>query len=223
MAKSKDKQEQMADKVKEAYENDTTSAAGDVNSADTDTPAPEGGESSQKEVTIDIDPNDSKKLMEELERVTQELEEEKQKSGDMQAKYLRSVADMENYRKRALKDREDSSKRAVIGVVEDLLPIVDNFKLGMDAAEKQAESKEVVMGFKMVYDQILELLKNHGVEEISPDGQEFDPQFHECVSHLPHEEIDENHVIQTIRSGYRLKDRLIRAATVVVSSGKGES
>ncbi|MCG8527715.1 MAG: nucleotide exchange factor GrpE [Opitutales bacterium] len=222
MAKSKKEQEQMASKVKETYEADSSTVSDEEKAVDVEQEASESGEKAE-EVVIDIDPSDSKKLMEALSETTVALEEEKQKSAELQAKFVRSVADLENYRKRAVKDREDLSRRAVIRVIEDLLPIVDNFKLGMEAADNQPEAKDVVAGFKMVYDQILEMFKTHGVEEIHPDGEAFDPQFHECVSHLPHEEIEENLVIQTIRCGYRLHDRLIRAATVVVSSGKAES
>jgi molecular chaperone GrpE len=92
-------------------------------------------------------------------------------------------------------------------------------KLGLQAAENHPEAKDVTYGFKMVDDQLKKSLSEQGLEELLPDGETFDPNLHECVSHQPSDEIKEDHVIQTVRAGYRLNDRLIRAATVIVSSG----
>ena len=206
----------MAKKVKDAYETEEASANGDVEvaSAESDE-STEASESAREAEFSDINA-----LIAELDKVSQELEEQRQKSNEMQARYLRAIADLENYRKRALKEKEELSKLVVSNFVEDLLPVIDNFKLGMAAANASPEAKVVADGLGMVLTQFLDVLKNKGIEEVVPNGQEFDPQVHECVSHLPHDEVAENYVIETIRTGYKMKDRLIRAATVVVSSGK---
>lgn len=148
-----------------------------------------------------------------------ELEKAKAEAADMKTRYLRAVADMENYRKRMAREKQDIIRGAAANVVESLLPVLDNMKLGLQAAENHPEAKDVTYGFKMVDDQLKKSLSEQGLEELLPDGETFDPNLHECVSHQPSEEVKEDQVIQTIRAGYRLNDRLIRAATVIVSSG----
>jgi len=219
-------QDNMAKKVKDAYEQDSSEENQETSAAVNNMPSAEetGSQSEMGSAGMsDLPFEDLGSLIDELNKVTVALEEEQLKVGEMQSRYLRAVADMENYRKRALKEKEELGKLAVANFVEDLLPVLDNFRLGMQAADSHPEAKVVSDGFKMVLDQFLDVLKSKGIEEIAPNGKEFDPQFEECVSHLPHPEVPENHVIQTIRSGYRINERLIRAATVVVSSGPTKS
>lgn len=147
------------------------------------------------------------------------LEKAEQEAAEMKSRYLRSVADMENYRKRIAREKQDIIRSAAARVVESLLPVLDNMKLGLQAAENHPEAKDVTIGFKMVDDQLKRSLAEQGLEELLPDGETFDPNFHECISHQPSEDVAEDKVIQTIRAGYRLNDRLIRAASVIVSSG----
>ena len=212
----------MAKKVKDAYETEDASEGKEVEvaSAETDEVADQLGNKAESSGAVET--GDMNSLIAELDRVSQELGEEQQKSNEMQTRYLRAIADLENYRKRTLKEKEELSKLVTSNFVEDLLPVIDNFKLGMLAANASPDAKVVADGLGMVLTQLLEVLRNKGIEEIPSDGQEFDPQFHECVSHLAHNEVPENYIIETIRSGYKMRDRLIRAATVVVSSGKGQ-
>ena len=92
-------------------------------------------------------------------------------------------------------------------------------KLGLQAAENHPEAKDVTVGFKMVDEQLKKSLSEQGLEELVPDGEAFDPNLHECIGQQTSDEIKEDHVLQTVRAGYRLNDRLIRAANVIVSSG----
>ncbi len=158
-------------------------------------------------------------LLEKYEALSVSLEEEKKKAEDFQTKYLRAVADLENFRKRAVREKEELYRLALGNFAEEFFPVIDNFKLGMASAENHPEAKVVSEGFKMVYGQMLDVFKNHKIEEIDPAGQDFDPQFHESVAHEPHESIEENKVVQTVRVGYKINDRLLRAAAVTVSSG----
>lgn len=148
-----------------------------------------------------------------------ELEQAQAEAFDMKARYLRSVADLENYRKRMAREKSELLRSAAAGVVESLLPVLDNLKLGLQAAENHPEAKDVTEGFRMVDEQLKKTLAEQGLEEIIPDGSTFDPNLHECIAQQPSEDVPEDHVIQTIRAGYRLNDRLIRAANVIVSSG----
>lgn len=148
-----------------------------------------------------------------------ELEKAQQEAAEMKARYLRSVADLENYRKRITREKQEIIRSAAANVVESLLPVLDNMKLGLQAAENHPEAKDVTIGFKMVDDQLKRSLSDQGLEELIPDGEVFDPNLHECIAHQPSEDVKEDHVIQTVRAGYRLNERLIRAANVIVSSG----
>lgn len=148
-----------------------------------------------------------------------ELERAHAEASEMKIRYLRAVADMENFRKRMAREKQDLIRGATASVVESLLPVLDNMKLGLQAAENHPEAKDVAAGFKMVDDQLKRSLFEQGLEELIPDGEIFDPNEHECIAHQPSEEIKEDHVIQTVRPGYRLNERLIRAANVIVSSG----
>ena len=148
-----------------------------------------------------------------------ELEKAQNEAAEMKARYLRAVADLENYRKRIAREKQDIIRSAAANVVESLLPVLDNMKLGLQAAENHPEAKDVTFGFKMVDDQLKKSLAEQGLQELIPDGESFDPNHHECIAHQPSEEVAEDHIIQTVRAGYRLNDRLIRAANVIVSSG----
>jgi molecular chaperone GrpE len=148
-----------------------------------------------------------------------ELEQAKNDAAEMKVRYLRAVADLENYRKRITREKQEIIRSAAANVVESLLPVLDNMKLGLQAAENHPEAKDVTYGFKMVDDQLKTSLSEQGLEELLPDGEPFDPNLHECIAHQPSNDVKEDFIIQTVRSGYRLNDRLIRAANVIVSSG----
>lgn len=156
---------------------------------------------------------------ESAEPALSELEKAQNEAAEMKTRYLRAVADLENYRKRIAREKQDIIRNAAANVVESLLPVLDNMKLGLQAAENHPEAKDVTFGFKMVDDQLKKSLSEQGLEELIPDGASFDPNLHECIAHQPSGEVAEDHIIQTVRAGYRLNDRLIRAANVIVSSG----
>ena len=151
------------------------------------------------------------------------LEKAKKEAEEMKSRWLRSVADMENYRKRIAREKQDIIRNAAARVIESLLPVLDNMKLGLQAAENHPEAKDVTIGFKMVDEQLKRSLQEQGLEELVPDGETFDPNHHECISHQVSEEVEEGKIIQTVRAGYRLNERLIRAANVIVSSGPEKS
>lgn len=151
------------------------------------------------------------------------LEKAEKEAAEMKARWLRSVADLENYRKRIAREKQEIIRSAAANVIESLLPVLDNMKLGMQAAENHPEAKDVVVGFKMVDDQFKRVLQEQGLEEIAPDGETFDPNLHECISQQLSETVEEGKVILTVRSGYRLNEKLIRAANVIVSSGPEQS
>jgi molecular chaperone GrpE len=134
--------------------------------------------------------------------------------------YLRAMADLDNFRRRAIRDKEDVLRLATAALMEDLVPALDNLRLGLQSAlQAHPEAKAVIDGFKLVSDQLRTVLAEHGLQEIDPVGQPFDAKFHEAVAQQPSNEVPEGHVLQLLRPGYLLNERLLRAATVTVSSG----
>ncbi|PXA05513.1 nucleotide exchange factor GrpE [Coraliomargarita sinensis] len=186
---------------------------------DKETKETEEFEETSAAAEVEVEPEAAAEEASAAEPELSELEKAQAEAAEMKARYLRSVADLENYRKRMGREKQDIIRSAAAGVIEELLPVLDTMKLGLQAAENHPEAKDVTIGFKMVDDQLKKTLAEQGLEELIPDGERFDPNLHECVAHQPSDEVEEDHVIETARAGYRLNDRLIRAANVIVSSG----
>ena len=132
---------------------------------------------------------------------------------------LRSQADFENYRKRSIREREEAVRFANFSFVEKLVPILDSFELGLAAARSNEAAAPIVSGMEMVGRQLVEVLNQFGVEGVEATGRPFDPNVHEAVAQEPSSEVPEGSVVRQLRKGYKLKDRLVRAALVVVSGG----
>ncbi|MGZ5020567.1 MAG: nucleotide exchange factor GrpE [Chthoniobacterales bacterium] len=132
---------------------------------------------------------------------------------------LRSQADFDNYKKRAAREKDEAIKYANSSLLERLLAIIDNFELGLSAARGEGEKSPIYSGMNMVLKQLTDFLADNGLQPIDAEGQKFDPNLHEAIAHEPSAEIPENTVIRQTRRGYRLKDRLLRPSSVVVSSG----
>ena len=167
------------------------------------------------------EPEDSQKDSE--DRVQARLEEAYGKRDELQNKYLRAVAELDNLRKRAARDREEISTRIKANLIGDLLPTMDAFRLGMEDARKREEAKGVVDGFAMVLTQFESVLGENGLSLIDPCGEPFDPNLHEAVARENSEDVDEGLVLSTVRVGYKLGERLLRPAAVVISEGVAES
>lgn len=132
---------------------------------------------------------------------------------------LRSQADFENFRKRAAREKEDAVKFANTAFLERLIPIFDNFELGLNAARAGAENSPILMGMDMVAKQLNDFLLGSGVEPVNGEGQTFDPNLHEAVAQEESATVAEGSVVRQLRRGYKLRERLLRPATVVVSKG----
>jgi molecular chaperone GrpE len=131
---------------------------------------------------------------------------------------LRSQADFENYKKRAAREKEDAVKYANSSLLQRLVSILDNFELGLAAAKTESEHSPIYSGMVLVQKQLNDLLEENGLQAIEAEGKKFDPNLHEAIAHEPSESPEET-VIRQARRGYRFKDRLLRPARVVVSSG----
>ena len=130
---------------------------------------------------------------------------------------LRARADLDNYRKRVAREKEDAIRYANNSLLESLLPILDNFELGLEAAKNTPEATGIVQGLQMVRKQLEDFLREHGVEIVTAEGNPFDPNLHEAVSQQESADLPEGQVLQQLRKGYKLRDRLLRPASVIVS------
>ncbi|MGH7944097.1 MAG: nucleotide exchange factor GrpE [Opitutaceae bacterium] len=135
-------------------------------------------------------------------------------------KFVRTAADLENFRRRTVREKDELRTTATGRVLEDIFPVLDTLALAINAARQpNAEVKSLVGGVEMVLGQLRTALANHGLKEINPIGQPFDPHQHEAISHQPSKDVKEEHVTEVVRTGYTLNGRLLRPASVVVSSG----
>jgi len=134
---------------------------------------------------------------------------------------LRMHAEMENLRKRMVRDLEKSRRRALENFMSDLLPVRDSLERGLEAAEESASVESLKEGKALTMKLLAKAMQDHGLEEIDPLGEPFNPELHEAISMLPSKEYAENAVMDVIQRGYRLNERLIRPARVVVSRGPG--
>ena len=132
---------------------------------------------------------------------------------------LRARAELDNFRKRSLREKEDAIRFANNGLLEKLLPVLDNFELGLDAAKTAPDAASVLLGMSMVQKQLQEFIRSQGLEEVKTEGEIFDPKKHDAVAQEFSADISEGQVIRQVRKGYNLKDRLIRASSVIVSKG----
>ena len=135
---------------------------------------------------------------------------------------LRSQADFENYKKRSAREKEEAIKYANSSLLERLVSIIDNFELGMAAAKEQGEQSPIYSGMVLVRKQLNDLLAENGLQPIEAEDKKFDPNVHEAIAHEPSDQVPEGIVLRQTRRGYRFKDRLLRPAKVVVSSGPGK-
>ena len=135
-------------------------------------------------------------------------------------RYLRAVADLENFRRRTVREKDELRQFAASGVLEDLLPVVDNLTLAIGAARQpNADLKNLSGGVEMVLSQLKTALASHGLKEINPAGQAFDANLHESISAQPSADVPEGNVANVVRPGFSLNGRLLRPASVILSSG----
>jgi molecular chaperone GrpE len=133
----------------------------------------------------------------------------------------RSQAELDNFRKRAAREAQDTRSYANAEILRALFPILDNFEMGLDAARNESEKSMVFMGMSMVHRQMADFLRDHGVQEIEALGLPFDPNLHDAITQEQTADKPEGTVLRVTRRGYKLRDRLLRPASVIVSALPG--
>lgn len=187
-----------------------TTAAPDATSGEESAAATDSGEQTEespKELEEELDPWEAL-----------ELEVAKWKD-----QAIRSAAELDNFRKRMTREKLDAVRYGNQSLLEELLPVLDNFDMGMQAAAQEKGSM-LYMGMDMVQKQLNDFLSSQNVDEIPAEtGGEFDPNIHEALSQEPSEDVEEGKIIRVVRKGYRIGDRLLRPSNVTVSVGISET
>ena len=149
----------------------------------------------------------------------EQLKERAAKADEFYDQYLRAAAALENYRKRAAKEKQDAIKYATESLLKKLIPVLDNLDMALAAANQQqgASVQSLQTGVNMIHQQLRGALAETGLEEIDALNKPFDPNLHEAVSQQETAEVPEGQVVQQLRKGFKLRDRLLRPATVVVA------
>ena len=152
-----------------------------------------------------------------IQELEVEIEKLKAEKAELNDRFLRLYSEFDNYKKRANKEKLDILSTASEKVIVNLLPVIDDFERAIAANEKVEDVKAIKDGFVLIYNKLIQLLKRFDVEEIQAKGEVFDTDFHEAVTHFPTEkEEDKGKVIDVTEKGYKLKDKVIRYAKVVV-------
>jgi molecular chaperone GrpE len=192
----------------------------------------EGWESLSEEAeagSLAPNPELEEAMREAMEAVEAREEERRQPAGEGEAaelhdRLLRLRADFDNFRKRTLKEKEEAFRYGHQNIVKDLLPTVDNLERAIEHARgsQTGDLEGLLQGVELVLRELLGVLEQYGLAAIEAEGQTFDPAVHEAMTQQLHESAPANTVMQVFQKGYRLRDRLLRPARVVVSGGPGE-
>jgi molecular chaperone GrpE len=149
----------------------------------------------------------------------EELKSRAAKADENWDRLLRTTADFDNFKKRAAREKQDAIRFANESLIQKLVPVLDNFDAALAAVQNTTteSAQSLQAGVSMIYQQFKNVLAESGLEEIDANGKPFDPNFHEAVSQKETTEAPEGQVVQQLRKGYKLRERLIRPATVIVA------
>ncbi len=144
----------------------------------------------------------------------------KQQLADANDRFVRLMAEFENFRRRNAKEQLELIETANGKLLEKLSEVQDNFERAFAAENKAKDLEAFEKGMQMIYNQFAKVLTDAGLEQIDPTGKEFDPNLHEALMQQPSEKIPEGHVVTVFQKGYKLKNKILKTAKVIVSSGK---
>ena len=170
-----------------------------------------------------VDAAETPPSAEEFNRMKEELDDVKAKNAEYEERsdrMLRTIADYENSKKRAEREKAEFFKYAVEGVIKDMILVVDNIERGIESAQESKDFDSLHEGIQLIHKQLGELLDKRDVTVIQAQGEPFDPNLHEAVMHIESEDVEENAVIEEFQRGYLLHDRVLRPSIVSVSRGK---
>jgi|SRR5580765_7249081 len=149
----------------------------------------------------------------------EDLKDRAAKADEHWERLLRATADFENFKKRAARERQDATRFANESLMQKIVPVLDNFEMALGAAQNSPANgvQSLQAGITMIQQQLKTALADAGLEEVDASGKPFDPNLHEAVSQQETADAPEGSVVQQLRKGYKLRDRLLRPATVIVA------
>jgi molecular chaperone GrpE len=165
-------------------------------------------------------PTETAEQSEPADGVPAELEAWRREAEEQRERYLRAVAELDNFRKRSAREIEAARKFGAERLAQAILPVRDSIEAGLAAAERAGQTA-LLEGQRATLRLLDEAFDSAGIREINPVGQPFDPNKHEALSLVPARDVPRDTVIEVVQKGYELNDRLLRAAKVLVSSGAG--
>ena len=179
-----------------------------------------------------IENNESVETEEELKNnednkeneLNKKIEELENQNADLKDKYIRAMAEMENIRKRAAKEKIDTIKRANKDLLLSLLNFMDNFERAIKAGENNSDiqNSEYYKGIELIHKQFIDFIHDNGVEEIECLGGEFDPNLHEALTMVEIPDCEHEKIVEVYAKGYKLNDELLRTAKVIVGKPKAK-
>ena len=151
------------------------------------------------------------------EKLQKELDEANEKILTLEDKYLRQVAEFDNYRKRTIKEKAELIKNGGERAIESILPVLDDFERAIQNMSKEENATEMLTGIEVIYNKFIGILKQNGLEKIETEGKNFDTDFHEAIAMIPTpDESMKGKVLDCVQTGYTLNDKVIRHAKVAV-------
>ena len=153
----------------------------------------------------------------EEQKLQKQLDEANEKIATLEDKYLRQVAEFDNYRKRTLKEKAELIKNGGERAIESILPVLDDFERALANMAKDDNAQEILTGVELIYNKFMGILKQNGLQKIETEGQEFNTDFHEAIAMVPTpDETLKGKVLDCVQTGYMLNDKVIRHAKVAV-------
>jgi molecular chaperone GrpE len=175
-------------------------------------------ENGDRRETEELEPQASSAVIEDLDALRSRLSALEEERDSYLALLQRTQADFDNYQKRIQRDLAQERRYACAPLVREELPVLDNLQRALAAARQAGEEGPLVQGVTMVQSQLAEILRRFGIVPINPQGQPFDPMQHESVLEEPRSDVDPGTVVRVLETGYRLHDRMLRPARVVVAA-----
>ena len=178
--------------------------------------SPQPAEGEEKLSTLEQE-NKDESSPSELEKLRQDLTAKELEAKNNYDLFLRQSADLENFKKRVAREKEEAFKYGNEALVKDLLPMLDNLERALEHAELEGDGKPLLEGIELVLKGFLEILEKHGVTQISAKGETFNPQKHEAFAQVESKDHEPNTVVQELHKGYFMRDRLLRPSLVSVA------
>ncbi|MCZ8518695.1 MULTISPECIES: nucleotide exchange factor GrpE [Paenibacillus] len=176
------------------------------------------GDAAEQEANATYESGETEAAEAGQDAVNLEIEGLKKQLEEQQGRALRAQADFDNFRRRTQKEKEDFAKYASLKLIEQLLPVVDNFERAMAASRDNKDYDALIKGVDMIFRQLDGVLANEGLKPMETVGTPFNPEFHQAIMQVESEEHEEGTVVEEVQKGYLLKDKVLRPAMVKVSS-----